>query len=237
MKLSLISDIHVRSQDDERYDLLLKFLSKKETLEADVIVFLGDIFDQLIGPHIEYLSEYSEFFVELRTMLKTKKVWWFEGNHDFHFEKFIRRHVSKDYQESFEYIKKEKTFILDSKKIYMSHGDELDVENTSYMKYRKFIRGSFSKFIIERVLSFESLCKLKEKFSKKSKEMQEGFNREESQGKYLRYVDKLKEEFDLIFLGHSHILEELDYYKNVGFPPVDNKFISINQNISYIDIN
>ncbi len=232
MKYTIISDLHVRNNEDTRYELLLNFISSREVEESDIVIFLGDIFDQFIGPHIEYLHEYSDFFKELNYLLKSKTIWWFEGNHDFHVEKFFKKYITNINEENFEYIKDNKIFNIGAKRVYMGHGDELDHLNDSYMKYRKFIRGRLSKFIIERLLSFSFLCIIKEKFSNKSKEMQKDFDFKKSKEKYLSYVDSLRKDFDLILLGHSHIFEDLHFYKNVGFPPEDKKFLKLDSNDS-----
>ncbi len=235
MKFSLISDLHIKSAEDPRYELLLKFINSKEVKNSDTIILLGDIFDLLIGPHLEYLSEYDEFFEKLKQILKEKQVWWFEGNHDFHFKKLMPRFLKKELLEKFSYITEEKIILINEIKIYFAHGDHLDIENTSYMKYKKIVRSNWARFIIENFLPYSGLKFLKEKFSNQSKKMQKSFDKQKEKNKFLRYVSELKG-FNLVVLGHSHIFENSDSYINLGFPEVNKKFLYFDGKANLIDL-
>jgi len=235
MNFSIISDLHIKSEGDDRYKLLMSFLNSQEVEDSDIIILLGDIFDLLIGPHLKYVEEYKEFFEKFKKLLKVKKIWWFEGNHDFHFEKLISKVLTQDLSDNFEYIKKEKILSLNGKKIYLAHGDHLDIENESYMKYKNIVRSDWARVIIENLLPYTGLKFLKDKFSNQSKKMQKEFNKNKEREKFRRYVKNLQA-YDLVVLGHSHIFEHTEGYINLGFPEVDKKFLFFNGNINLVDL-
>jgi UDP-2,3-diacylglucosamine pyrophosphatase LpxH len=56
VKISSISDIHIKSPTDKSYALLLDFLNHKEVSDSDGVLLLGDIFDFMMGEHKEYLD-------------------------------------------------------------------------------------------------------------------------------------------------------------------------------------
>ena len=65
--------------------LLLNFIDSKQVDASSYIIFLGDIFDLMVGKQVEYYSLYQDFFDSIKYLVrKKKKVIFIEGNHDFH---------------------------------------------------------------------------------------------------------------------------------------------------------
>ena len=77
MKISTISDIHVSK--DKNYDYLLSFMTNKNVLESDMIIFLGDIFDLMVGSHREYINDFKEFLGLERLLKNKKKNYFYRG--------------------------------------------------------------------------------------------------------------------------------------------------------------
>ena len=65
MKIVSISDVHIKTTDDERAQILTSFLSSQDAKEADEIILLGDIFDLMVGNKFQYVDKYSEIFNRL----------------------------------------------------------------------------------------------------------------------------------------------------------------------------
>ncbi|MDO9181779.1 MAG: metallophosphoesterase, partial [Bacteriovorax sp.] len=132
MKFSAISDVHIKNSGDKAEELLLAFLRNPDVQSSDVIFMLGDIFDLMIGPHSQYFNRFQNYFTELKSLLsKGKRICYVEGNHDFHIKnlyvKFFQVHKELDstlfsMASSFE-------FIDGSKKIYLCHGDDIELNN------------------------------------------------------------------------------------------------------------
>jgi UDP-2,3-diacylglucosamine hydrolase len=231
MKYVVISDVHARQRHDQRYLKLLAFLETKHVLECDILVLLGDVFEFLVGPYQEFYDEFFAFFDKLKDYCRSgKQIWWIEGNHDFHFKSLITRNFSKDEFRNFHYFRSGEIFELNGKKVYIGHGDELDVLNLNYQKYRRIIRSSFVEYLTKEIFRYSVALKVKLRLSKQSKEHQKNFDFQNEKIKYLMYsTGLLNSGIDLIFLGHSHILESTGAYFNCGFFPKENKYFVVDE--------
>jgi UDP-2,3-diacylglucosamine hydrolase len=90
MSLVMISDIHVKNEKDENYEILCRFLTHPQVQKSDYIFLLGDIFDLMCGDHEQYFQKYKFFFDQLKNLLKQRKtIYYIEGNHDFHLQNFL----------------------------------------------------------------------------------------------------------------------------------------------------
>src|SRR5690606_27550889 len=183
MRISAISDVHVKEENDQAFDLLLKFLKHPLVRESNYVVLLGDIFDLMCGNHIEYLYEFEEIFSEIDRLANTGvKVLFFEGNHDLHLSKLLRRRIKNT---NFEIHSKPKIIEAENKKYYFSHGDEHEVENKAYQRYKKIISSKPLEFVANYCVPYLLLKTIGEKASEKSRK----------RGSYTFDEVKVKKEF------------------------------------------
>ncbi len=230
------SDLHVTSGQDERFELLKKFLTSDQTKLSQQIFLLGDIFDLMIGPHGEYLEEYKDFFDILAQYIgQGKTIFYFQGNHDFHIHKLFEK-FQNQYQLKNNVIIIDEPIILevDNKKIYLAHGDELDIDNIPYQRYKKIIRSSFAKFLANYIVTEKLLKKIGAFLAKKSKDQQKDFNWNNTFILYRNYVQKLWDKgIHGVIVGHSHVCdaweEGVHFYYNVGYAPMERQFLFLNQ--------
>lgn len=228
------SDLHVKNIHDDRWPLLQKFLESSLTQNAHNIFFLGDIFDLMIGPHEYYFEHYKQFFDKLAEFINEgKKIYYFQGNHDFHMEKLIFKFFQKykiEKKSSLILLNKEHIFYKNNLKVYLSHGDELDVDNKPYLRYKSIIRSKFSWILANYIVNIKMLNHIASYLAKKSKDNQKDFNWDKSFEKYRTYVQKL---WDIgihgVIVGHSHVCdaweEGVHFYYNVGFAPEERQFL------------
>ena len=234
MKISSISDVHVVNDKDDRAKVLKSFLTNEIVLSSDYIIFLGDVFDCLVGERPEQLKEYEEIFKLVEKILKNQscKFIFIEGNHDFHVQNIMENKFSK--YRNFYYRKKGLSLNVDKRKIYYCHGDDIEIGNPSYQLFRKIIRQDLVKYFFTCLYSLEKLTFLKKKIAKKSiKYFGEYSKKEESflKEKFRGSAQLISEEygFDAVVCGHSHIEDHLsganfDYVNN-GFSRVSKKFV------------
>jgi len=231
MKFTTISDVHIKAPGDRSECLMMKFLLSDEVQNSDSIYLLGDIFDLMIGPHIDYIKKYSLVFNKLKELsVKGKEIHYFEGNHDFHFRKLIENNENWFYHDG--------PFLLESsyKKILFAHGDELELNNKSYQKYRSFIRSRFIKLAAEDLVPYRIVDRVGVYFSKKSRErnIKNYGNHSENSSIKNKFRENISRAFsdyefpDIIICGHSHCFEQwrgegFEYYNN-GFLPSTQKF-------------
>ena len=132
---AFISDLHIKKAHDEPSKVLRSFFSHEKVQNSDVVFLLGDIFDFLIGEHKAYIKEYAFFFESILELIENGKViYFFEGNHDFHFSNTITSFLKSkttNYQ-NFKYLKQGIFLKLDTKKV-PENAEEILISNGEVM--------------------------------------------------------------------------------------------------------
>ena len=249
MKFSAISDIHVKSSGDQAEILLLAFLRNPDVQSSDIIFLLGDIFDLMIGPHSQYFSRHQSYFSEIKSLLaRGVRICYIEGNHDFHirnlYAKFFKIHQDLDSTlfsliPSFE--------ILDAqKKIYFCHGDDIELGNPTYKRYKKIVTSFPLRYYANNLMPYFLIKSIGEYSANKSRVRNNKRYVSESDLTPVRDNFRLsaeaffdKHHVEVIVCGHSHVK---DYYissngheyVNNGYAQYSKTYISIeNGNISF----
>lgn len=193
------------------------------------LFLLGDIFDFFIGSYPEYLTLYPQFFSFLRQLKHSPiKCHYFEGNHDFHLKQFFLNsglhHI---------HLHPAQIEMHDpgtGARFYISHGDELELDNHAYQRYKKIIRSPFCEMLSQEVISFQTVTAIKNWLAKKSKEAQKDFQWERRRDLYRGYAKALWERgYQHVVIGHNHVKDELHCkidgrwhtYHNLGYFPRD----------------
>lgn len=237
MRVSCISDIHAANPNGEAYKLLLKFLDHPLVRSSERISMLGDVFDHLTGEHSEHLQKYQEFFEKTVELLKAgKRVDYIEGNHDFHFGKTFKLYLSKrlSSEEIARFGYHRSGFILDvgDKKAFLCHGDDLDLENLAYRRWKRIYSSQLFGFFISKVMTYKMVEAIGQKASDDSRKRgSESFNRERERKKYRLAAESFlpAKDADIMVSGHTHIKDdhywEAYSYHNIGFPLKDRSFL------------
>jgi len=243
MKISIISDIHAADYNQSGNLILEKFLNHKEVLEADVVVFLGDIFDIMIGNYDEYAQEEKAFFDWIKIHHKKKTIHFHEGNHDFHLEKLFRRmKLNVCYHQSGFVIEDEEL------KYYLEHGDDIELDNKSYKFYKSLIRSRAVQLLAElkwvpyqlvRAIGTRASLRSRTIDAKYRKNAESQDIKEKFRVSYLSY--KMKNLYDIVVCGHGHIKDKFisnsRIYINNGYAPHSHSFIMIeNGEATFIDL-
>jgi UDP-2,3-diacylglucosamine hydrolase len=214
MKIAAISDVHVKKPFDDADKLLCTFLNHSLVTSSDYIVLLGDIFDLMCGPHEEYLDEFAHIFNLLDDLHRQgKKVLFFEGNHDIHLKKLFSLRWPKG-----EITPSQIPSIIDidGKKYYFSHGDEHEVDNLQYQKYKNFISSPPLSYVANNIMPYWLLNYLGERASRMSrkrgsKEYKEDLVKE----RFRKGVGQTtKGAYDFVLGGHSHVQDQFLIKKN-----------------------
>jgi UDP-2,3-diacylglucosamine hydrolase len=229
MKIAAISDVHVKNSNDSKDKILISFLRDDFVKSADAIFLLGDIFDLMIGPHSQYFKRYQRYFDEIKFLISNgKKVYYIQGNHDFHLEKLYKTFFKINEQLDSSLFKIGPEFVLfdNGKSLHLSHGDDIEIENPSYQLFKKIVTSApltmyannlMPYFLITKVGEFSSKTSRKRNLKRYSKEE----DLTEVKEKFRRSVEVFykKNPHDVYVCGHSHVK---DLYMS------DNGFIYIN---------
>ena len=157
MKRAVISDIHIKSPQDESYRLLLSFLAEKDVQASSTWYFLGDIFDMMVGNHQQYLDVFPEFFSTIDAFLsRGGSIHYLEGNHDFNLEKLFNNFL-KNKNENFHYHIEAFTQNVEGAQFYFCHGDDIQTGDFGYIFLKNLLRNPISAFIIDKLMTFPFL--------------------------------------------------------------------------------
>lgn len=236
MKIAAISDVHVKAPFDEADVLLCSFLDHPDVRGSDYICLLGDIFDLMNGNHPQYLEDYHHIWEKMDELMRSgKTVLYFEGNHDIHLEELFRKRWKEGNFIPFQYPIIEN---LDGKTYYFSHGDEHEVDNQSYQRYKRLLLTKPLKFASNRLMPYALLNFIGKRASNASRK--KGYKKFDEQLVKGRFRDGVRVttegRFNFILGGHSHVQDEFQIndhsvYLNNGYALRTRTFILIENHV------
>lgn len=244
MKISIISDVHIKKTGDDACCLLLAFLKSSEVKCSQKILLLGDIFDLMIGNHQQYLTEFKIIFDEiLKRMTEGIKIYYFEGNHDFHLSDLFKTFCEQNsMQGRVKFIKTFWNISINEKEYLFCHGDDIEIGNYSYKIYKSLINNRFMSFIADEIFTYEMIKFIGDrasKISRKRNTYKYSYEKESSnlKMKYREASEKLRRKlkFDYLVCGHSHIKD--DYQSLSGFRYLNNGFALSTKSFIFFDGN
>ncbi len=236
MSCVFISDLHIQEEGDPAHKIYQKFVLHPLTQDADEIFLLGDIFDLCIGDHYGYTKKFEYFFNSIKSFLDSgKKVYFFEGNHDFHVRKVFRKYLKNTQnKENFYYQKNGMIKEINGKRFFICHGYEVDYFNIYFKRWYKIYNSYPFYFLVTYLLPFRLIQYLGNKASKDSKKRgKKTFDYRTMEQKYIEGAKALISEkgLDGVISGHTHIpanktYDSGEHYLNVGFPVKHKQFLA-----------
>jgi UDP-2,3-diacylglucosamine hydrolase len=135
VSLAVVSDVHLKTLDDQRGRLLLDTIEQIGELPLDTFVLLGDIFDFALGSNAFYRRKFADLGKALtRLSERGKRVIFFEGNHEFEAAAFkwpgVEFIPEGDYRIDAE----------DGHSIILTHGDML-YDSWVYQSFRVVVKS------------------------------------------------------------------------------------------------
>lgn len=205
MKCIFLADAHLKSRRDPCYRDLMEFLDGLRTGGVDQLFIAGDFFDFWFCKDHQIYPDFEEI-IEMLVLLKASgiRITFCEGNHDFFLKSYFGKKLGMTIYEDWAVIG------LDGRKTLLAHGDLVDHSNRKYMILRKILRSRWFYEIQARVPSalLWRLARLSSYTSRKiSLESEDRLVQ-----KMLAFsMDKFREGFDAVILGHSHqpVLKEI----------------------------
>lgn len=137
-KVLFISDLHLKSMQEEKAQILLRFLVSIQPEAKNTTLFLvGDIFDLWLGGHNYFVKKFKPLISEIKKFITAGgKVYYFEGNHDLHLTHFFEWNLGcQVYREA-------ETFLFGETTVRVEHGDQMDLSDKGYLFLRWLLRTS-----------------------------------------------------------------------------------------------
>ena len=129
----------------------------------------------------------------------------------------------------------DRTLEIAGKKVLIGHGDEYNREDTTYLKYKDFIKRPSLAFVADHVMPLAILDFVGNKASKKSRSYGERkYNEDDIKRKFRSGVEGMTaKDVDVVIGGHSHVVDEWKFgktlYLNNGYPPKSRQFIVVDE--------
>ncbi len=140
--LVVASDVHIRSAEDERYELLCELIECSRQQGVKTFVLNGDIFDFFFGWGSYFSQKYGRLFAGLDALSGSGcDVWFVAGNHEFGMEPLARRF-------RFSIVPSEGRLWLgpDGRRVMITHGDLLRPDPW-YDAFRAVVRSPLANVL------------------------------------------------------------------------------------------
>jgi UDP-2,3-diacylglucosamine hydrolase len=200
-----VSDLHIRSPEDARARVFLRFLRKLSGRENTSHLFLmGDIFDLWIAAHEYFIQRYRALIDEIcRLRDEGVEIHYFEGNHDLYLKHFWADRLGLIVHEGPAYV------ALANRTVRIEHGDQMDPNDRGYRFLRWFLRTPPMKFLAPR-LPGNVVVRIGKSASEKSRvytSEKKTITKSQAVTKIRTHAEKAfkQEPFDLIVSGHVHV--------------------------------
>jgi len=198
MKAVFISDMHLRSERDERYEHALSFLDGLRG-GIDHLFIAGDFFDFWFCKNGDLYPPFQKVVGRLQELSDSgARIHLFEGNHDFSMGSWFSGYNGVDVHPDWA------EFSLEGERILISHGDTVDTSNIRYLTLRKFLRSRVFAGL-ESLIPAGVLWNVAAMSSSLSKGLTLA-SKEKLVEKMRRFsLMKFEEGFDAVILGHCHM--------------------------------
>ncbi len=209
---------------------------------------MGDIFDLIVGGDQAWLKRYPETFDKLSRLSSVKKIFYVEGNHDFH----MKRLFENGPLEKIQHISGDLLLTDGEARICFSHGDDVEIDNKNYQTYKKVIQHRFVELLASEFVPVKQIARIGEYASAQSAKRSRRYEVNESHIKRIRekfresakaYYFKQDKAFNLLMCGHSHVKdlwhsEDGFTYANNGYFQAEKSFAVItNGKVEFREIN
>ncbi|RYZ88864.1 MAG: UDP-2,3-diacylglucosamine diphosphatase [Proteobacteria bacterium] len=215
MEAWFISDIHIKSLEERNSKILLRFLHS--LLERDVknmrLFLVGDIFDLWVGGHDIFVRKFQPLVDAVRALHDAGVlVTYIEGNHDVHVHAFWTKKLGV------EVLVEAQFYELNGLVVRVEHGDLINLEDKTYLRYRSIIRNPFVQplgHIIPGIF-WEEAGKIAAKKSRARSQTYRVQNEEKLVQMIRNHAHRVYEQrpFDVVISGHMHVID--DYQFQIG---------------------
>jgi UDP-2,3-diacylglucosamine hydrolase len=145
MRAIFIADAHLGKPADDNYRLMLRFLGELPG-KTDLLLIAGDFFEFWLGDSAEPFPHYRPVLDALAAVTNSGvKLIFLEGNHDFHLQRYFRREFNADV------FPEATTLVLDGKKLFICHGDLINMADYGYRALRALFRNPLTR-LLARIL-------------------------------------------------------------------------------------
>jgi UDP-2,3-diacylglucosamine hydrolase len=237
MKVTILSDLHIRSSSEPAYARLLHHIETTESA-GNHVVFAGDIFEVLTGNSRYFREKFVAFFNLIRSKAASGvQFYYIEGNHDFNLESLFRGTLIR--------INSDPVSLTVGKyRLWVDHGDAVDNNDVGYQIWRTLTRSPPAQTLVDVVpgvlLDWVGGA-LARSTDRQKDELPEKWDPGRLHSLRLMYRRAAEIQFhqgyDFVVMGHCHDFDSYQAtvdgrdctYFNMGYPKVHGKIIECDE--------
>jgi UDP-2,3-diacylglucosamine hydrolase len=145
MRTIFIADAHLAEPTDLNYRLMLRFLQELKG-NTETLYILGDMFDFWLGFPDNPFRQYDQILDALLALKNSGcRLVYFEGNHDFHLGPVFRDQLGAEIHTG------PHTSIIHGKRIFLCHGDQINLQDRGYRRLRTILRHPIVKTAVRYI--------------------------------------------------------------------------------------
>lgn len=193
-------------------DILLRFLhSLRERNPKDIHLFLlGDIFDLWVGSSSVFVKKFQPLVDAIRDLKSAgARITYVEGNHDVHIEAFWQKKLGVDVFVEAQF------FNINGLEVRVEHGDLINLDDETYLKYRSIIRNPWVKplnWIIPGPV-WDAVGNYAARKSRARSGTYRARNEEKLSKMIRAHAERVYSEhpYDVIISGHMHVHDDYEF--------------------------
>ncbi len=187
----IVTDAHIsktRGNQTPFFRMLASFEGNGQEL-----IFLGDIFDLWIALDRYENDIHRDFAAWCRKEKSRRTIGFMEGNHEYY--------LAEERISDFTWCTR-KSWQRDEAGLIFAHGDQINLKDLNYLRFRKLAKNRFSKFIIRHLPFGPELARMVKREIKKTNSR---FRVHMPHAEIQSFAEaRFAEGIEIIFMGHFH---------------------------------
>lgn len=194
-------------------DILLRFLHslREQRNPKDMHLFLlGDIFDLWIGGSSVFVKKFQPLVDAVAALKKAgARITYIEGNHDVHIESFWQKELGV------EVFVEAQFYEINGLKIRVEHGDLINLNDKTYLRYRSIIRNPWIKPLKDVIPGkfWDEVGNYAARKSRKRSSVYRTRNEDHLKDMIRMHALRVYDEhpYDAIISGHMHVYDDYEF--------------------------
>lgn len=210
-RIWFVSDLHLLSENDARYDQFCEFLEARERDQSTHVFLVGDIFDLWFGSDSYFVKRFARACGAVKRLTsKGVQVHYFEGNHDLHLAEVWEKELGAVVHDRAKY------FDLGNWRVRVEHGDQMNPDDRGYLILREVLR-SRPLFWLSKNLPGESIQMIGDRMSRSSRKWTSSKLKARDEAAIKKMIRAhaaqayQEEPFDFIISGHVHVRDDFTW--------------------------
>ncbi len=195
LRAAFVSDVHLSERHLSRVASFVAFMG---TIDVDVVVLMGDVFDAWVGDEQADAAPYRDVVASLEKAVgRGCRVVVLRGNRDFLFRSFLQR------LEGVVDGRDAVTFDVDGRKVLVTHGDMVCRWDSRYAAWRRLCESGLVGRL-SGLLPYD-VGRLLARWARRGSDIERGYKMPCSIDTFMNALCSVYRDVDVVIAGHIHL--------------------------------